>query len=59
MASTTLNPHLSNTAARYVAKAMTRVNPIQRAELLREMIAHAEAGLRVIETGSAQDRQAA
>lgn len=32
------NPDISNTAARYVAKAMTRVHPRQRAELLAAMI---------------------
>lgn len=53
MAATTRNPNVSNTAARYVAKAMCKVHPAQRDELLAEMIRAAEAGRRHIATGSA------
>lgn len=48
MAATHLNHDLPNTAARYVAKAMGRVNPIQRRELLEEIIRQAQAGLDLI-----------
>jgi hypothetical protein len=53
-----LNPDVSNTAARYVAKAMTRVNPVQRRALLAEMIKHAEMGLRVVDGGTFHDMPA-
>lgn len=43
-----LNPDVSNTAARYVAKAMTRVNPAQHEELLLATIEHALEGLAVL-----------
>lgn len=46
------NPNVPNTAARHVNNAMRRVHPAQRLELLREMIAIAQDGLSVIETGS-------
>jgi hypothetical protein len=42
------NPDPSNVAARYVAKAMTRVHPRQREALLHALIDHAQDGLSVI-----------
>lgn len=47
------NKNVPNTAARHVNNAMRRVHPAQRLELLREMIAVAQAGISVIETGRA------
>lgn len=44
-----LNPNISNVAARYVAKAMTRVHPAQRMELLVEMEKHIRAARAVIQ----------
>lgn len=49
MSATHRNPDVSNTAARYVAKAIARVHPAQRADLLRDMIAHADDALAIIQ----------
>ena len=43
------NPDVPNTAARYVAKAMTRVHPRQREELLWEIVSACAASLGVIQ----------
>lgn len=48
MSATTRNKDVSNTAARYVAKAMTRVHPSQAAELLDAMQAHVDAARQVM-----------
>lgn len=58
MSATHLNPQLDQTAARYVAKAMGRVHPSQRLEVLRAMKLHIEAAEAVI-VGSVQERKAA
>jgi hypothetical protein len=50
------NPRVSNTAARYVAKAMCAVAPDQRAEVLLAVIAHAQAGLEQLRTGTVVER---
>lgn len=49
MSATHLNPDVSNTAARYVAKAQARVHPSQREALLREVILIAEQCLAIAE----------
>lgn len=59
MAASHLNPDVKRTAARHLVKAMTRVNPMQREELLIELIQAAEMSLRVIRTGSPEARKAA
>lgn len=48
------NPDLDQTAARHVARALSRVHPRQRAEVLTRIIHHATAGLATIATGSAE-----
>lgn len=53
------NPDVPNTAARHLVKVMTCVHPAQREELLTWVIAHAEACLRQIRTGTAEERKAA
>lgn len=54
-----LNPDVPNTAARHLAKALTRVNPVQRAALLRETINLAQAALKIIDADSFDDVRAA
>jgi hypothetical protein len=53
MSASTRNPNVSDTAARHLAKAMCKVHPAQRRELLRDLIRHAEAAISVIDTGHA------
>jgi len=51
MPAATGNPNVSKTAAQHIVDAMRRVHPRQRAEVLRDLIAHAQAALAHIESG--------
>lgn len=46
------NSDVTGTAARHVARAMGKVAPRQRAELLAQMIRHAQAAQSVIQCGT-------
>lgn len=49
MPASSRNPNVRETAARHLAKAMCRVHPLQRRELLAEVIRHAETGISIID----------
>lgn len=49
MAANTLNPDVKRTAAKHLVKVMGCVHPLQRRELLLEIIQRAEVGLAIID----------